>query len=239
MSLADELMHEPMGRRPEAPPVTPYRAAKRQWDDRLGTVVTNAKHWRLAFFAVLFAALALTGGIVYAMTRTLVEPVVITVDKTTGVTNVVGKASTQRYVPQQAEIAYFLSHLVRLLRSVPLDPVIVKTQWNEAYRFLRQSAAMKLNDWARKPDSPLSKVGRETVTVQLQSVLPIAANTYELRWSQSAYGREGALIESSTWTATFTLEFEPPATEDEIAVNPLGIYVRDFEWHRDLTSPPR
>lgn len=237
MSLADELMHEPMGRRPDAPPVTPYSAAKRQWDDRLGTVVTNAKHWRLAFFAVLFVTLALTGGIVYAMTRSLVEPVIITVDKTTGVTNVIGKASAQTYVPQQAEIAYFLSHLVRLLRTVPLDPVVVKSQWNEAYRFLRQSAATKLNAWARLPDSPLSKVGQETVTLQMQSVLPIAADTYELRWSQSVYGREGTLIESSTWTATFTLEFEPPKTEDEIAVNPLGIYVRDFEWHRDLTSP--
>lgn len=236
MSLADELLYEPMGRKPDAPPITPYSAARRQWDDRLGTVVTNAKHWRLAFFAVLFATLALTGGIVYSMTRSLVEPVVITVDKTTGVTNVIGKASTQTYTPQQAEIAYFLSHLVRLLRTVPLDAVVVRAQWNEAYRFMRQSAATKLNDWARRPDSPLSRVGQETVTLQLQSVLPIAADTYELRWSQSLYQREGALTESSTWTATFSLEFEPPATEDDIAVNPLGIYVKDFEWHRDLAT---
>lgn len=234
MSLADELLHEPMGRKPESAPMTPYSAAQRHWDDRLGTLVTNARHWRLAFFAVLFATLALTGGIVYAMTRSLVEPVVITVDKTTGVTNVVGKASTQAYVPQQAEIAYFLSHVVRLLRTVPLDPVVVKEQWNEAYRFMRQAAALKLNAWARRPDSALSKVGKETVTLQLQSVLPIAADTYELRWSQSTYGREGALADSSTWTATFTLEFEPPATEEDIAVNPLGIYIRDFDWHRDL-----
>ena len=199
-------------------------------------VVTNAKHWRLAFFAVLFTTLALTGGILYAMTRSLVEPVVITVDKTTGVTNVVGKATEHTYTPQQAEIAYFLSHVVRLLRTVPLDPVVVRAQWNEAYHFMRQSAASKLNDWARQPDSLLSKVGQETVTLQLQSVLPIAADSYELRWSQSSYQREGALKESSTWTATFTLEFEAPSTEEEIAVNPLGIFVKDFEWHRDLES---
>ena len=236
MSLANDLLNEPMGRKPERGAVTPYTAAQRQWDDRLGTVVTNAMHWRLAFFAILFATLALTGGIVYAMTRSLVEPVVITVDKTTGVTNVVGKASEHTYTPQQAEIAYFLSHLVRLLRTVPLDAVVVRTQWNEAYHFLRQSAASKLNAWARLPDSPLSKVGQETVTLQLQSVLPIAADSYELRWSQSSYQREGVLKETSTWTATFTLEFEPPATEEDIAANPLGIYIKDFEWHRDLAS---
>jgi type IV secretion system protein TrbF len=236
MSLANDLLHEPMGRKPERGPITPYTAARRQWDDRLGTIVANAKHWRLAFFAVLFATLALTGGIVYAMTRSLVEPVVITVDKTTGVTNVVGKASERTYTPQQAEIAYFLSHLVRLLRTVPLDAVVVRAQWNDAYHFLRQSAAGKLNAWARLPESPLSKVGQETVTLQLQSVLPIAADSYELRWSQSSYQREGALKESSTWTATFTLEFEPPSTEEDIAINPLGIYVKDFEWHRDLAS---
>jgi type IV secretion system protein VirB5 len=236
MSLADELLNEPMGRKPERAPKTPYGMARRQWDDRLGTVVTNAKHWRLAFFAAVFAVLALTGGILFAMTRSVVEPVVITVDKTTGVTNVIGKASEHAYAPQQAEIAYFLTHVVRLLRAVPLDAVVVKTQWNEAYKFLRQSAALKLNEWARRPDSPLAKVGQETVTLQLQSVLPIAADTYELRWSQSTYQREGALKESSTWTATFSLEFEPPTTEDDIAINPLGVYIKDFEWHRDLTS---
>lgn len=238
MSLADELLKEPMGRSSEQVPATPYTLARAQWDDRLGTLVMNAKHWRLGFFAVLFACLSLTGGLVYAMTRSLVEPVVITVDKTTGVTNVIGKASTQVYTPQQAEIAYFLGHIVRLLRAVPLDPVVVRSQWNEAYRFMRQAAAMKLNEWARQPDSPLAKVGQETVTLQLQSVLPIGADAYELRWSQSSYQREGALIGTSTWTATFTLEFERPTTEEDIAVNPLGIYVRDFDWHRDL-APAR
>jgi len=237
MSLADELMNEPMGRPSEQVPATRYTRARAQWDDRLGTLVTNAKHWRLGFFGALFACLSLTGGLIYAMTRSLVEPVVITVDKTTGVTNVVGKASTQAYTPQQAEIAYFLGHIVRLLRAVPLDPVVVRAQWNEAYRFMRQSAAMKLNDWARQPDAPLSKVGQQTVTLQLQSVLPIGPDAYELRWVQSAYQREGALIQTATWTATFTLEFERPQTEEDIAVNPLGIYVRDFEWHRDLAPP--
>ncbi len=236
MSAANELLHEPMGRKPDRAPVTPYTAARRQWDDRLGNVVTNAKHWRLGFFGLLFATLALTGGILYAMTRSLVEPVVITVEKDTGITNVVGKASDNKYTPQQNEISYFLGHLIRLLRTVPLDPVIVRTQWNEAYRFMRQSAATKLNDWARQPESPLSRVGQETTTLQLQSVLPLNGDTYELRWAQSTYQREGVLKEASTWTATFTLEFEAPTTEEVIAVNPLGIYVKDFEWHRDLVS---
>lgn len=234
MSQADELMHEAMGRKPERAPVTPYSAARRQWDDRLGTAATNAAHWRLGFFALLFAALALTGGIVYAMTRSLVEPVVITVDKTSGETRVLDKAASHAYVPQQAEIAYFLGHLVRLVRTVPLDPVLVRRQWDEAYRFLRQPAAIKLNAWARAPDSPLTRVGRETVTLQLQSVLPIAADTYELRWSQSTYQRDGAPKDTATWTATFTVEFQTPTTEEAIAVNPLGIYVTDFAWHRDL-----
>lgn len=234
MSAAHELLDEPMGRKPERAPITPYATARRQWDDRLGTVVMNAKHWRLGFFGLLFATLSLTGGIVYAMTRSRVEPIVITLDKDTGVTNVLGKPSEHPYTPQQNEISYFLGNLIRLLRTVPLDPVLVRQRWNEAYRFMRQSAATKLNDWARQPDSSLAQVGQETVTLQLQSVLPIAIDVYELRWSQSTYQREGVLKDTATWTATFTLEFEPPTTEDAIAVNPLGLYVKDFDWHRDL-----
>ena len=63
MSVAHELLNEPMGRKPERAPITPYTAARRHWDDRLGTVVMNAKHWRLGFFGLLFAVLGLSGGI--------------------------------------------------------------------------------------------------------------------------------------------------------------------------------
>ena len=117
--------------------------------------------------------------------------------------------------------------------------MVVRTQWNEAYAFLRQSSALKLNDWARRPESGLATVGQETVTLQLQSVLPITVDTYELRWSQSTYGHEGVLKDTSTWTGSFTLEFEPPVTEEAISINPLGIYVKDFEWHRDLAASTR
>ena len=65
MSLADELLNEPMGRPSEQVPATPYTLARAHWDDRLGTLVTNAKHWRLGFFAVLFACLSLIGGLIY------------------------------------------------------------------------------------------------------------------------------------------------------------------------------
>lgn len=236
MSDVKDILNDPIGGKPEERPDDRYIRAKQGWDDRLGQTVVQTKNWRLAFFGVLSIAMGLTGGIIYLSARSEVEPVVITLDKETGVTNVVGRPSMSVYQPQQNEIRFTLKNFLRMVRTVPLDPVVIKQNWTEAYSYLRQSAANKLNEWARQPESPLQQIGRETVTIQVESVLPITETSYEARWKESEYLKEGSLKSATTYTATFNIEVEPPATEDAIYKNPLGIYIKDFEWHRDMTS---
>ena len=59
---------------------SPYLAARREWDERYGDLITRAKNWRtMAAFCCLVALVA-TVGIVWLSARAHVVPFVVLVD---------------------------------------------------------------------------------------------------------------------------------------------------------------
>lgn len=238
MSLAKELVSEPPGRAMEHGPQTPYSRAQRAWDDRLGTVVAQARNWRLAAFVALALCAVSTAGWMMAMLRPEPAALVIQVDHSTGVANVVGRLDNVPYTPQIQEIGYFLGKFVGMVRAVPLDPVVVRRNWTDAYQFMRQAAATQLDEWARKPGSPLSRLGEQTVATDIIAVTPVAGSkSYQVRWREMVYGKEGALQEAYVMSGIFTVEFEPQRQERRAMVNPIGLFIRSFQWTREVTEP--
>ena len=59
---------------------SPYLAARREWDERYGDLITRAKNWRtMAAFCSLIALIA-TSGMVWLSARSRVVPFVVLVD---------------------------------------------------------------------------------------------------------------------------------------------------------------
>lgn len=238
MSLAKELISELSGRAMEKGPETPYSRAQRAWDDRLGTVVVQARNWRLAAFGAMVLCAASTAGWILQITRPEPAALVIQVDHTTGVANVVGRLDNVPYTPQIQEISYFLGKFVGMVRAVPLDAVVVRRNWTDAYQFMRQAAATQLDEWARKPGSPLARLGEQTVSTDIIAVTPVAGSkSYQVRWREMVYGKEGALQDAYVMSGIFTVEFEPQRNEKRAMVNPIGLFIRSFQWTREMTEP--
>jgi len=136
--------------------------------------------------------------------------------------------------PGLAEIRYGLDEWIHWTRGVPLDPVLVKAQYRRALARMRHAAANKLNDWARD-DPRLPNAGRATVSVQLVGLVPVSGTrSYQARWTEEHRNAEGILESRETWIATFTVEVEPPKDERALAANPIGLYITDFQWSREL-----
>jgi len=233
INLTKELMLKKPPMTPVAAPHSPYARANEEWNDRQGRLVKNAANWRKAFFATLVFAGASVGGLVYESTRLSIEPYFVEVNRSTGEVHVVGTVNQIKYSPTDAEATYFLRQWVQWVRSVPLDPVLVKQNWMKAYRLMRQSSANTLNDWART-DQRLGAVGRETVSVEILSAVPIAnSKSYQVRWHEVVRNAEGGIKDQYNMTATFTVDMQVPRDEKTLAVNPIGLYIVGYQWAKD------
>ena len=74
------------------------------------------------------------------------------------------------YRPGDAQIAHHLARFVTLVRSLSIDPIVVRQNWLDAYDYTTDKGAAVLNDYARTND-PFARIGKESVTVQITSVV--------------------------------------------------------------------
>lgn len=213
-------------------PATPYQAAAQVWDARLGSARVQAKNWRLMAFGCLGLALLMAAGLVWQSGQSRVTPYVVEVDHA-GEVRAVGAAVTP-YKPTDAQIAYYLARFITDVRSLSIDPVVVRKNWLEAYGYTTDHGATTLNTYARAHD-PFAHVGHDSVSVDVTSVVRVSSASFQVRWVEQHY-HEGTPTGVEHWTAMLTLVMQTPRTERQVRRNPLGIYVNGLSWSRDLDA---
>lgn len=218
--------------KPVEEPVNPYLRAKEEWDNRIGAARVQAFNWRLIALMAMALCIILTFGLIYQSAKSTVTPYVVQVDKN-GVAEAIGPAKETNYVPREKEIKYFLSQIVLKSRTIPLDPVVAKQNWVTVYAYLRSAAAFKMNEIIKR-ENPIAKIGQETLQAEINVIVPMSKNTYQIRWKEEVYTKEGTLKDAYRMTGLFTIEFAPPSSERELLANPLGLYVKDFSWSKEL-----
>ena len=223
----------PQRRYSETPePVTPYQAAGQVWDERIGSARVQAKNWRFMAFGCLGLALLMAGGLVWRSAQSIVTPYVIEVDQS-GQVRAVGEAATP-YKPSDAQIAFHLARFVTGVRSLSIDPIVVRQNWLEAYDYSTDKGAATLNDYARAAD-PFSRIGQHSVMVAVNSVVRASDASFQVRWTERRYvNGEAAGLER--WTAVLSIVLQAPRSEERLRKNPLGIYVNGLSWSRELDA---
>lgn len=213
-------------------PSTPYQSTARVWDERLGSARVQAKNWRLMAFGCLVLALLIAGGLVWRSAQSIVTPYVIEVDQA-GQVRAVGEAATP-YKPNDAQTAYHLARFIELVRSLSIDPIVVRKNWLDAYDYTTDKGATVLNDYARTND-PFTRIGKESVTVQITSVVRTSDTSFNVRWTERRYAN-GAAAGLERWTAVVSIVLQTPRSEERLRRNPLSIYVNGLAWSRELDS---
>jgi type IV secretion system protein VirB5 len=174
-------------------PATPYQAAAQVWDERIGSARVQAKNWRLMAFGCLALALLMAGGLVWRSAQSIVTPYVVEVDKT-GQVRAIGEAATP-YRPADAQVAYHLAHFITLVRSLSIDPIVVRQNWLDAYDYTTDRGAAVLNDYAHTNErwnAVISIVLQTPRTEQRLRKNPLGIYVNGLSWSRELDASEGA-----------------------------------------------
>lgn len=209
---------------------TPYQRAAQVWDDRMGAARVQAANWRLAAFVALALAFALAAAFVWRSSQSIITPYVIELESD-GAARAV-KPAVADYQPTDAQIAFHLGEFIKNVRSVSIDPIVVRENWLKAYTYATDQAAQTLSDYARVND-PFAEVGKRSVSVDIVSVVRSSNDSFELRWRETTY-LSGVRQGQETHTAILAVVINPPRDEATLHQNPLGVYVHGVNWSKDL-----
>lgn len=213
---------------------TPYQRAGQLWDERIGSARVQARNWRLMAFGGLILSGTMSAALIWQSLQSRVTPYIVEVDRLGEARSV--SAAERDYTPTDPQIAWHLASFIRNVRSVSLDPVLMRRDWLAAYDFVTPRGAQFLGGYARAAN-PFERLGERTVTVQVTSVVRASDQSFQVKWMETAFER-GAEDGTTRWTAILSVKSRTPRSAETLRRNPLGIYIDAIDWSRELEPSP-
>ncbi len=214
----------------------PYLAARRTWNEHIGSVVSSRQTWQVVGILSLLIALAAVGGIIHIGSQSKFIPYVVEIDK---LGEIVNTQPVQQAAPVDPRIIRAsLATFINDARLVTPDVALQRKAVFQVYAMLapQDPATAKMNEWLNgtEESSPFRRAARETVDIKITSILPVTSETWQVDWEETTRDRQGRPKSKPVhWRALLTVRFIKPTsatTEEQIRRNPLGLYVRDFSW---------
>ena len=218
----------------------PYLDARKKHNEYESSRNASLRLWKLFGLLGLLTGLAGVGGMIHIGSQSKFVPYVIEVDKLgqTLPVSVADKAAPA--VPRI--VSSLLARAITLARMVTPDVVVQRNAIFELYASLDSSdpAALKMQEYlgSDSDTSPFKRAAKETVDVQITSVIPQSDETWQVDWMETVRARgDGSIISRFRMRALVRIYVVPPTnrtSEEQIRKNPLGIFIRDFNWSKQL-----
>lgn len=211
----------------------PYLAARKEWDERYGDMITRAKNWRATAFLALCIAVVESAGLIALGMKSKIVPYVVAID---GLGRVVasGPADQSSRADDKLKRAALLQWISDL-RMITSDGVAQRKAIDRVYAMIANGSAaqVQVGDFYRT-DPPHRRAHSQTVHIEVQAVFATSDKTYQVEWAETTRSLTGQVQSEERWKGAFTIVTNPPTDERLIRINPLGVYVTDVSWSKVL-----
>jgi type IV secretion system protein VirB5 len=214
---------------------TLYLEGRRVWNERYGEYLGAANAWRkLALICAATTTLSVAGNI-YQSSRSHLVPYVIEVGQMGMPVNAgfANEASATDPRIMKALIGSFISDI----RSVIADASAEKIGVTRAFHFLREgdpAHATIVEFLTNDGTNPFKRAETETITVQVNSLLPITDKTWQVEWEELVRNRQGMEIERYHMKAMLAVTTAQSTDESVLSHNPIGLFIKEVSWNRVL-----
>jgi type IV secretory pathway TrbF-like protein/sugar phosphate permease len=211
------------------PPLMPHAAAASVWIGRVDSARAERLNWRLAALGSTVLLVLFAVGLVISTSRSgRVAVHTIEVIQLGEIRSV--QLAMDKISPPEAEIAYFLARFVKNIRSLSIDPIVVRENWIDAYNYVTVPAALAFNEYARK-SRHFARVGSQAVRVNVIYVIRASQDSFEIVWDEAAYP-SGMATNIQRFRGIAEVVFNQPTAAPTLR-NPLGVYVNAFHWAQE------
>jgi type IV secretion system protein TrbF len=129
---------------------------------------------------------------------------------------------------------YEVATFIHDARAVSSDTQVEQQMLNALLAHARGAASHFLDSYYHSDGyshNPFKLAEHQTVSVQIDSILQLSPNSYQVRWTEQARDLNGVTEGTPThWEAVLQSEIIPPNSDAAIIANPLGFYVTQISW---------
>lgn len=222
--------------------VNPYLNAKRAWNVHTAGLMKSLQIWQFVGLTCLLISVTAVSGVIYIGSQSKYIPLVFQQDASGNTLSVtrgdrVGEANLDDF---RTAAARFIENL----RMVSIDTQLQKKAVFQVYSYLNQNdaALKKVSEFysGQSQLNPFERATKETVSIEIRSVLQESESTWQVDWVETIRNKDGTLKSAAIpMKALLTLYQEPSAAgdvTDAILKNPHFIYVRDFNWSKEIKT---
>jgi len=218
----------------------PYLSARRTWND-LMRAMASSLHWReMVILLCLLIVLASVGGMTYIGSQSKFIPYRYDVDKHGRAVAVGPMDAASPTDPRVLSAA--ISSFVESARLVSADVALQRKAVFHVYAMLndQDQAFQKMNLWMNgtEDQNPFTRAETETVSIDISSVLQQTPDTWEVSWLETTWDRKGEVkttpVPMRALLTVYVVEPTTATTEEQVRQNPIGLFVRDFSWSKQL-----
>ncbi len=208
--------------------LTPYLDAKREYNERYGAHIQQAKLWQRVGITCLLLCIVCVVVVLLISRQPAFVPYIVEIDKIGRVSNVSLDYNKGVLTPTiiKAHIANWLSDT----RSIYSDGTAQRNSINRcfgslsnnhpSFRFIRQILPQRLK-----------RAKTESVSIEILSTpLMIAENSWQTEWKETVRSIRGEILREEIWKASLVLSIEGQPTKASLFTNPLGIYIKSIDW---------
>lgn len=186
--------------------------------------------FRIMAYVSLAGFIMAIAALIYALNLPRTVPVLVTMSDW-GEAKYVGEINKLSYqgikVPEIA-IEYQIRKFVNNYFSIPGDPDVLKKNLIDCYSCLTSETADKLSSQL-KEDNPLKNYGMVRKTVEIESLLSLSKNSYQVDFITKTTNERNQNIITTRMRGVITVILLEPDNDDKI-LNPLGIYLSSYDF---------
>lgn len=203
--------------------------AKKQALDKYAALNKNAAAWRIVALALSIVVLVLGFGLIQLANRKQFIPWIVQVDEH-GYAMEIGPAVQASEKDPRIVIAY-VGRFIQGLRTVVSDPKAQRWLIERlVYSMIPENSnALNTTNVYYRNNDPFnrSQSKKETVSVEVKSILPVGDKTWRAEWIEEIY-KDGVRLRSENWTGLFETGTSPVTDVKKLQDNPLGIYITEY-----------
>lgn len=210
-----------------------YLLARREWMERYGDYIAQAKNWRMAALASIGIAAIFGVGMVYEADRVHVVPYVVEVNHLGQSVHLAQEVQAGTY--SMPVVRHVIANWVRTVRERLPEIAEEKQVYDSAYDIVSSREVQLLDGYFTKhnPYSNFTKNegGR---TVKIISVLPLGqpnskGGQLQVQWQEKQYGSNGEVEWKKRYQGVVSYQLVPPSSNPRILQkDPYGIVITSF-----------